>query len=156
MKAENQTMSQKKVLTMIQTQAALLAALSLTVPLALAGVPSDSKLDCEVVKQEVSADATAPSLEGLKNAAQLYAVSPSVASCVYPAVSVRSLPVGEYEAVGDTSPDAITLTGRVEYSWGPYKYQQAVLSVPSGLSVSTHKLQSGQLVIEAATSDIHP
>ena len=140
---------------------ALLLALTLTANLAQASATSDSKPDCDSIKTEAATTngvqaSSDPSMDGLKDAARLYAVSPSIAACLYPSVSVRNLPVGEYESADDTSPPAITLTGRAEYSWGEYKFQQAVISVPAGLSVTTSTLPSGQVVIEAASTDGQP
>ncbi|MDR8015630.1 hypothetical protein ACRCPT_07085 [Pseudomonas aeruginosa] len=139
---------------------ALLLALTLTAPLAQASASSDSKPDCDAIKTKAATNgvhaSSDPNMDGLKDAARLYAVSPSIAVCLYPSVSVRNLPVGEYESADDPSPPAITLTGRAEYSWGVYKFQQAVISVPAGLSVTTSTLPSGQVVIEAATSDGYP
>lgn len=137
-----------------------LLALTLTATLAQASAPYDSKPDCDSIKHEAATNgvqaSSDPSMGGLKDAARLYAVSPTIAACLYPSVTVRNLPVGEYESADDTSPASITLTGRVEYSWGVYKIQRAILSVPDDMSVSTNTLQSGQVVIEAATNDIQP
>lgn len=134
----------------------LLLSLALVTTVAQAAA-SDSNLDCEVIKREASIKgeqaSAAPNMAGLKNAALLYAASPSAAACIYPDVSVRNLPVGEYESANDSPPFAITLTNRVEYSWGAYRLQRAVLSVPVGLSASTTVLPSGQVVIEAAATD---
>jgi hypothetical protein len=133
--------------------AAIITACFLVAPVVNA---EESGTGCAAIKQAALSDgldlSVAPSPEALKTAAQVYAASPSMGKCLYPDVSVNHIPVGEYEDAADEL-SAVTLTGRVEYSWGAHKLQQAVLNAPAGFSISSYPLPSGQVVVEATRQE---
>lgn len=115
---------------------------------------SGSPFDCESIK----ASATdvriydKPSVKALKDAARIYMSSPSIGKCLYPDVTIKRIPVGEYESTSDAPITTVTLTGRTEYSWGHFKLQLAMLEIPEGYILSTTPNLSNQILVEAVNA----
>jgi hypothetical protein len=90
-----------------------------------------------------------PSKEVLKKAAHIYMASALHGKCLYPEVTVDTIPVSEYEKFSPQGPNIVTLTARTVFRWGPYAYWQAAVNVPKGTVASAYTTESGQVIIEA-------
>ncbi|MCX4030129.1 hypothetical protein H0A36_30065 [Endozoicomonas sp. SM1973] len=82
----------------------------------------------------------------------MYQTQPQLASCIYPDVEIKNIPVGEYENADDMDIlqlRGITMSNRMKYTWGDVKVITASINRAKDYDIDVHKLPSGQVSIIA-------